>query len=110
MHETFQSRYSLHWQTAPFDEVPASPNQLRWNPLPMPAERVDFVDGITSMAGNGDVRSGYGFGVHIYRATAPMRSRYFSCSDGELLIVPNWEPCAFLPSLDGSMLNRQRLC
>ncbi len=88
IHETFQSRYSLHWQTAPFDEVPASPNQLRWNPLPLPSERVDFVDGITSMAGNGDVRSCYGIGVHIYRATASMRDRYFSCSDGELLVVP----------------------
>ena len=32
-----------------------TPDQLRWDPLPMPAEgaRVDFVDGLFTMAGNG---------------------------------------------------------
>ena len=30
------------------------PNQLRWNPLPMPASPTDFVEGIVTMAGNGD--------------------------------------------------------
>jgi homogentisate 1,2-dioxygenase len=43
---------------------------------------------MVTMAGNGDARAGVGIGVHIYRATESMRNRFFSCSDGELLIVP----------------------
>ena len=31
-----------------FSAVPAPPNQLRWNPLPMPAEPTDFIDGLTT--------------------------------------------------------------
>src|SRR3954447_492346 len=36
-----------------FDEVEATPNQLRWNPMPMPAAPTDFVEGLVTMAGNG---------------------------------------------------------
>ena len=34
--------------------VPTPPNQLRWDPLPMPDAPTDFVDGLVTMAGNGD--------------------------------------------------------
>ena len=38
-----------------FDTGPVTPDQLRWDPLPMPAEgsAVDFIDGLYTMAGNG---------------------------------------------------------
>ena len=36
-----------------FDEVEATPNQLRWNPMPMPTAPTDFIDGLVTMAGNG---------------------------------------------------------
>ena len=32
---------------------PTPPNQLRWDPLPMPDAPTDFVDGLVTMAGNG---------------------------------------------------------
>src|SRR5215831_5818095 len=32
--------------TSRFDELPASPNQMRWDPLPMPDRETDFVDGL----------------------------------------------------------------
>src|SRR5687767_2321130 len=31
-------------RTAPFDEVPATPNRLRWDPLPWPENGGDFLD------------------------------------------------------------------
>ena len=72
----------------PFNEVDAPPNRLRWDPLPMPATSQDFVEGLTTIAGNGDASARIGVGVHIYRATAPMQNRVFYDADGELLIVP----------------------
>src|ERR1700712_2610684 len=41
-----------HVRTGPFNEVPPSPNRLRWDPLPIPDVPVDFIDGLTTMAGN----------------------------------------------------------
>ena len=75
-------------RTGPIDEVPTTPNQLRWDPLPMSDEPADFVDGLTTVAANGDARAQIGIGVHIYRANRSMEERFFYDSDGELLIVP----------------------
>jgi homogentisate 1,2-dioxygenase len=71
-----------------FDEVPATPNQLRWNPIPMPSAATDFVDGIVTMAGNGDPSAQSGAAVHLYAANRSMHRRAFYDADGELLIVP----------------------
>lgn len=73
-----------------FGSGPVTPDQLRWDPLPMPADSqsVDFVGGLVTMAGNGGSRVGTGVGVHMYAANASMQGRYFYSADGELLIVP----------------------
>jgi len=71
-----------------FDDVPTPPNQLRWDPLPMPQSATDFVDGLVTMAGNGDVAAMSGCGIHMYTANASMTDRFFYDADGELLIVP----------------------
>lgn len=75
-------------RSGPFDETPPTPNRLRWDPLPLPQGAVDFVDGLVSYAGNGDVSAGNGIGIHLYAATASMRDRAFFNADGEMLIVP----------------------
>ena len=49
-------------RSSPFDEVAAPPPQLRWQPLPIPATPTDFVDGLVTMAGNGDAQIQYGRG------------------------------------------------
>lgn len=67
---------------------PTSPNQLRWDPLPIPSEPADFIEGLQTVAVNGDVRSQHGMGIHIYCANVSMTDKYFYSSDGELLIVP----------------------
>jgi len=75
-------------RSAPFDEVPPSPNRLRWDPLPLPETPVDFVDGLVTYGGNGDVATGTGCGIHLYAATRSMERRAFFSADGEMLIVP----------------------
>ncbi|KGQ20072.1 Homogentisate 1,2-dioxygenase [Lysobacter dokdonensis DS-58] len=71
-----------------FNAGPVSPDQLRWSPLPMPADAVDFVDGLFTMAGNGSAESQHGVGIHLYAANRDMDGRYFYDADGELLVVP----------------------
>lgn len=70
-----------------FDEIETTPNQLRWNPLPMPASETDFVDGLTTIAGNGDSYSQHGIGIHIFACNKNMTDRFFYNADGEMLIV-----------------------
>ncbi|MDG2530109.1 homogentisate 1,2-dioxygenase [Caulobacter endophyticus] len=67
---------------------PVTPNRLRWDPIEIPAEPTDFVDGLMTLAGNGDVAAQAGMGVHLYLANASMKDRVFYDADGELLIVP----------------------
>lgn len=67
-------------------ETPPSP--LRWGPLPLPEAPTDFVDGLFTMAGNGDAASMTGCAIHLYAANRSMRERFFYDADGELLIVP----------------------
>ena len=71
-----------------FDEAPATPNQLRWDPLPMPDRPTDFVDGLMTIAGNGGAAEQAGIGIHVYTANRSMQGRYFQNADAELLIVP----------------------
>jgi homogentisate 1,2-dioxygenase len=75
-------------RSGPFDEVRASPNRLRWDPLPLPTAPTDFVDGLVTYGGNGDPAAGTGIGIHLYAATTSMESRAFMNADGEMLIVP----------------------
>jgi homogentisate 1,2-dioxygenase len=71
-----------------FDETPASPNQLRWDPIAIPSEATDFIDGLITICGNGDPAATTGIAVHVYVANRSMKGRYFYDADGELLIVP----------------------
>ena len=71
-----------------FDNGPVTPDQLRWNPLPIPEAPTDFIDGLATMAGNGSPASQSGIGVHMYAANRDMQGRWFYDADGELLIVP----------------------
>ncbi len=75
-------------RSAPFDEVPPSPNRLRWDALPLPDEATDFVDGLVTYAGNGDAETGAGIGIHMYAINRSMENRVFFDADGELLLVP----------------------
>jgi homogentisate 1,2-dioxygenase len=79
-------------RSGPFTEMPTPPNQMRWNPVPMPDKPTDFVDGIITLGGSGDPALQVGVGVHVYAANAPMHDRCFYNADGEMLIVPQERP------------------
>jgi homogentisate 1,2-dioxygenase len=72
-----------------FGGTPATPNRLRWDPLPIPAgDSVDFVDGLFTIAGTGGWDANSGCAVHWFVANRDMQGRYFFNADAELLIVP----------------------
>ena len=71
-----------------FDATWASPNQLRWDPLPVPAAPTDFVQGLITAGGCGSPAAQRGCAIHWYLANRSMQGRYFYDGDGELLIVP----------------------
>src|ERR1700760_3561765 len=74
--------------TSRFNQLDPSPNQLRWSPMPIPAEPTDFVQGLRTAGGNGSPEAQTGCGIHWYVANRSMVDRYFYDADGELLIVP----------------------
>lgn len=86
------------WQSKP-DDIDVTPNQLRWDPLPIPTEPTDFIDGITTIALNGDLMSQAGIGIHIYTCNKGMGDRYFYNADAEMLIVPEMGRLGFLTEL-----------
>ena len=75
-------------RSTPFNEVETTPNQLRWDPLPLPSTPTDFIDGLTTLAGNGDSTMHSGVAIHIYAANKSMTERFFYSADGELLFAP----------------------
>jgi homogentisate 1,2-dioxygenase len=87
VHKPFKQIENKSWLSAPFTNAVTSPNQLRWNPLPLPNAPTDFIDGMMTMAGNGDVAAQFGMAAHLYAANVSMQ-RFFYNADGELLIVP----------------------
>ncbi|MEI6859415.1 MAG: homogentisate 1,2-dioxygenase [Shewanella sp.] len=75
-------------RSAPITEVVTPPSMLRWDPVKLPTEKTDFIDGLVTMAANGSVNAQMGIGIHIYVANSSMEGRYFCNADGELLFVP----------------------
>ena len=88
MHPPYKKVGDRHFLSGPFKEVAASPNRLRWDPLPIPARPADFLDGLVTLAGSGEPAAQTGLAVHVYRCNRSMRARYFYDADGELMLVP----------------------
>jgi homogentisate 1,2-dioxygenase len=75
------------WQHQ-FGSGPVTPNRLRWNPLEIPAAPTDFIEGMTTWAGNGNCEDLSGVSINLYVANRSMTRRFFYNADGEMLIVP----------------------
>ena len=99
LHKPFRQIANGMIRSTPFDEVVTTPNQLRWDPLPFADTEKDFIDGLVTIAGNGDVFSQMGIAVHIYRANKPMTDRFFYNADGEMLVVAERNRVRFLTEL-----------
>src|SRR6516164_1984605 len=87
VHGRFRPLEAPRLRSAPFDEILTPPEQLRWDPLPIPKAPTDFVDGLVTMAGNGDAAMQSGIGIHVYACNRSMQQRFFYDADGELLVV-----------------------
>ena len=74
--------------TAPITDTITPPDMMRWDATPFPRADADFVEGLITVAANGDAATQTGLGIHIYRATKGMGNRHFTTADGELLLIP----------------------
>ena len=99
LHSPFTQIDNGMFRSSPFDEVVTTPNQLRWDPLPIPSDPTDFIDGITTIAGNGDLFGQSGIAVHIYAFNKGMGNRYFYNADAEMLILPEKGRIGFFTEL-----------
>jgi homogentisate 1,2-dioxygenase len=88
MHKPYRQISNGLVRCTPFNEVVTSPNQMRWSPFSIPKEKTDFVNGLITIAGNGDASMHSGVAIHIYSCNQSMKDRFFYDADGELLIVP----------------------
>jgi homogentisate 1,2-dioxygenase len=85
--EPFRAADCALLRTAPLAQR-WQPNPLRWSPFDIPQEPRDFVQGLVTLAANGDPQVQVGMAVHVYLANRSMVDRVFFDLDGELLIVP----------------------
>jgi len=110
LHKPFQQIDKKILRSSPFDEILTTPNQLRWNPLPMPETETDFVDGLITIAGNGDSFSQVGMAVHIFACNKEMRERFFYNADGEMLVVAEKNRVRFLTELGVLEIGAGEIC
>ena len=76
-----------HWKTGAAEGEHPPPDPLRWNPVAIPVEPLDFIDGLRTVLVNGDAEAQTGVAVHLVLANRSME-RAFVNADGEMLLVP----------------------
>lgn len=72
-------------------KVHVSPTQWAWHPFKLPPdnEKVDWVQGLKTIVGNGDPTLREGLAIHVYLANTSMNDKEAFCnSDGDMLIMP----------------------
>ena len=88
----YQRYEQPHWRTGAVGAAegagPAAPEPMRWNPFPIPDAKADFIDGIRTVAANGDVAAQTGIAAHVYLANQSMHRRALVNADAEMLLVP----------------------
>ncbi|MDL9998963.1 homogentisate 1,2-dioxygenase [Variovorax sp. J22P240] len=76
------------WTTGANREIALPPEPLRWAPIPLDKADVDFIDGVHTLAANGDAEAQTGIAAHVYLASRSMERRALVNADGEMLFVP----------------------
>ena len=84
----YQPYAQSRWSTGADSAAPLPPEPMRWQPLPFDNVDADFVDGMHTLAANGDAQAQVGIGSLVYLANRSMERRAFVNADGELLLVP----------------------
>jgi homogentisate 1,2-dioxygenase len=77
-----------HLRSAPEREDGSMPlGQRRWGPTPIPKAKLTFVSGLHTATTAGDCEAMAGMAAHVMLVTESMTREFFSCADGELLVV-----------------------
>ena len=76
------------WATGANRDMALPPEPLRWNPMPFDGVDADFIDGMRTLAANGDAEMHSGVAAHMYFVNRSMSRRAFINTDGEMLLVP----------------------
>jgi homogentisate 1,2-dioxygenase len=84
----YQPHAQPHWKTGADRGIALPPEPLRWHPIPFGDAPADFVDGMHTLAANGDAEMQAGVAAHVYLANRSMDRRAFVNADGEMLVVP----------------------
>ncbi|KAF9532654.1 homogentisate 1,2-dioxygenase [Crepidotus variabilis] len=92
--------------------VHVSPTQLAWYPFDLPEDhtRTDFVDGLKTLAGNGDPTLREGLAIHMYLANASMDRKAFVNNDGDMLILPQQGRLDIFTEFGKMMVRPGELC
>ena len=73
----YQPHAQPHWTTGGGPALVLPPEPLRWAPLPFDGVDADFVDGMRTVAANGDAQMQTGVAAHVYLANRSMTRRAF---------------------------------
>ena len=84
----YQPHAHTGWTSGAAGGVAVPPDPLRWHPFALASEPTDFIDGLHTLAANGDADAQIGIAVLVYTANLSMARRALVNADGELLIVP----------------------
>ena len=84
----YQPHAHTGWTSGAAGGVAVPPDPLRWHPFALASEPTDFIDGLHTLAANGDADAQIGIAVLVYTANLSMARRALVNADGEMLIVP----------------------
>lgn len=87
LHHDYKPVSHAYFAGTPFNNEHTPPTQMRWDPLPYPTEKLDFMQSLFTVGGHGNINDHTGAAIHLYCATASMQDCYFYNSDGDFLIV-----------------------
>ena len=62
--------------------------QPRWDPFDVEDERSNWVEGLRTIAGAGELQTKMGLAIHVYGFGRDMMDESFYNSDGDMLIIP----------------------
>ncbi len=88
-----------HWKSGAAEGEASPPDPLRWHPIAVPAEPLDFVDGLRTIAVNGDPDTQTGMAAHLVLMNRSMDGRALVNADGEMLVVPQQGTLSFVTEL-----------
>ena len=77
-----------HWKSGAAQGVDFPPDPLRWHPIAIPEQPLDFVDGLRTIVVNGDPEAQTGVAAHLVLMNRSMQARALVNADAEMLLVP----------------------